>query len=63
MSELKSLELQFCWQLTDAGVLLVPHCLSKRIPAEQQRQFDTVSATIGQYPALGLQLMMTMCCL
>ena len=45
MSELKSLELQFCWQLTDAGVLLVPLCLSKSISVNS-------SVKIKQVPPL-----------
>lgn len=36
MSELKSLEVQFCWQLTDAGVSLVPYhsTVFRFVPAE-----------------------------
>ena len=47
MSELKSLELQFCWQLTDAGVLHL--------------QFKAGSAVTGHLLGLHLQLIMTMC--
>lgn len=60
MSELKSLELQFCWQLTDAGVLLVQLCLC--LHAFLQHSIVSVRQVLVLLDSrLDQQLTMTMC--